>query len=296
MPLYTYEAADRLGKKVSSSKEAASETELKSALKDEGLVPIRIRVEERREAFSLKGISKKDLLAFTQELGNLLESGLPIDRAIYVLSEHSGKATMRTILKEIYIDVQRGQSLSQALQKHKVFPRVYVNMVRAGEMGGIMEAVIRRLASFLETTVAFREELTSALIYPVLLTGVGGLAVAVLMIYVIPKFAEIFSDMGTALPAPTLLLLAISNWFVSYWWVLAGLAVLAAALVKTYSKTAEGRYFLDGLKLRTPLVSAVHMKLIIARFARTLGTLLHSGVPTGRHKGLARGGGQRGGL
>ncbi len=279
MPLYSYEAADRYGKKVSASIEAEDETALKSELKKEGLIPLRIKPVERREGPMISRITRKDLLVFTQELGNLLESGLPIDRAIYILSEHSGKPTMRSILQEVYIDIQRGQSLSQALAKHKIFPRVYVNMVKAGEIGGIMEAVIRRLAAFLETTVAFREELTSALIYPLLLTGVGGLAVAVLMIYVVPKFAQIFEDMGQALPLPTLVLLGISGWVASYWWAIVALIVAGVFLIKSYSRTAEGRFFMDGLKLKTPVVSGIHMKIIIARFARTLGTLLASGVP-----------------
>jgi general secretion pathway protein F len=279
MPTYSYEAADRAGKKVSASAEAENEADLRNSLRKEGLVPIKIKLEERREGFTISRITRKDLLVFTQELANLLDSGLPIDRAIYVLSEHSGKSPLREILKEAYIDIQRGQSLSQALSKHKVFPRVYVNMVKAGEMGGILEAVIRRLAVFLETTVAFREELISALIYPILLTGVGGLAVAVLMIYVIPKFAQIFEDMGQALPTPTLILLGVSNWLMSYWWAALAAVGFVAFLIRGYSKTAEGRLFMDGLKLKTPVVSNIHMKLVIARFSRTLGTLLHSGVP-----------------
>ncbi|MEJ2314915.1 MAG: type II secretion system F family protein [Nitrospirota bacterium] len=279
MPTYKYEAADRQGKKVTATAEAGGEADLLDRLNKEGLVPIKIKRLKRKESFTFSKISSKDLLVFTQELGNLLESGLPIDRAIYVLSQHSGKPSLRAILEEVYVDVQRGQSLSQAMAKHKIFPRVYVNMVRAGELGGILEAVIRRLASFMETSVAFKEELTSALIYPLLLTCVGGLAVAVLMIYVIPQFAKIFEDMGQSLPTPTLVLLAISHWFVNYWWALAVGAVGAFFVVKSYARTSEGRLFIDGLKLRTPVVRNIHMKLVIARFSRTLGTLLQSGVP-----------------
>jgi general secretion pathway protein F len=279
MPLYSYEAADRTGKKVSASTESESESALRSELRKDGLVPIQIKLVERREGFALSRISRKDLLVFTQELANLLESGLPIDRSIFVLSEYSEKPMLREILKEVYIDIQRGQSLSQALSKHKIFPRVYVNMIKAGEIGGILDAVVRRLALFLETTVAFREELISALIYPLLLTGVGGLAVAVLMIYVIPKFAQIFEEMGQALPTPTLILMGVSNWLVSYWWVVFVVIGLAAFLIRQYSRTAEGRLFLDGMKLKVPVIRSIHMKLVIARFSRTLGTLLHSGVP-----------------
>lgn len=279
MPIYKYEAADRRGKKVTASAEAESETDLRSELRKEGLVPIKIEHRERRKDITFSRISSKDLLVFTQDLGNLLESGLTIDRAIFVLSQHAGKPTLRAILQEIYVDVQRGESLSQAMAKHKIFPGVYVNMIRAGELGGILEAVIRRLASFLETSVAFREELTSAMIYPLLLTGVGGLAVAVLMIYVIPQFAGIFEDMGQSLPTPTLVLLGISDWFVKYWWALVAGAAGAFFLMKSYSRTSEGRLFIDGLKLRTPVIRNIHMKLVVARFSRTLGALLQSGVP-----------------
>jgi general secretion pathway protein F len=152
-------------------------------------------------------------------------------------------------------------------------------MIRAGEVGGILEKVLRRLSAFLETTAAFKEEVISALIYPALLTTVGGLAVAVLMLYVVPKFAQIFEDMGQALPLPTLMLLGLSNWFASYWWLIAGIAAASVLLLKSYSKTSEGRFFMDGLKIRVPVVRGLHMKLVIARFSRTLGTLLQSGVP-----------------
>lgn len=279
MPLYSYEAADRAGKKVSASTEAESEATLRSQLRKDGLMPLQIKLVERREGFTISRINRKDLLVFTQELANLLESGLPIDRAIFVLSEYSEKQTLREILKEVYIDIQRGQSLSQAMSKHKIFPRVYVNMVKAGELGGILDAVVRRLAVFLETSVAFREELISALIYPLLLVGVGGLAVAVLLIYVIPEFAKIFEDAGQALPTPTLILISASNWFVNYWWAVLAVTGVAAFLLRSYSRTAEGRVFIDGLKLKAPVVKNIHVKLVIARFSRTLGTLLHSGVP-----------------
>jgi general secretion pathway protein F len=152
-------------------------------------------------------------------------------------------------------------------------------MVRAGETGGILEQVLRRLAGFLETSVAFRDEIASALIYPILLTSVGGAAVTVLMIYVVPKFAQIFTDMGQALPGPTKMLMDTSDALVSYWWLIAGALALAVAAVRTYVRTEEGRLFMDGLKTRLPVISALHMKVVIARFSRTLGTLLQSGVP-----------------
>jgi general secretion pathway protein F len=186
---------------------------------------------------------------------------------------------MRSIIRDVYIDIQKGNTLSYAIGRHRLFPRVYINMIRAGESGGILETVIKRLVAFLETTISFREEVTSAMIYPILLTTVGGLAVAVLMLYVIPNFAKIFTDMGQALPLPTQMLITVSNGFAAYWWI--GLLLVAGAVMslRGYVKTAEGRTAIDSLKLRIPVLRKLTMKMIIARFSRTFGTLLQSGVP-----------------
>ncbi len=279
MPLYTYEAVDSSGRKVRDNASFSDEASLKSMLREKGLIPLSIKISASKELSFLERVTSKDLLTFTQELGNLLDSGLPIDRALYVLAEYSGKKSFRTIIREVYIDIQKGNTLSYAMGRHKVFPRVYVNMIKAGESGGILETVIKRLVVFLETTIAFKEEITSAMIYPILLTTVGGLAVAVLMLYVIPNFSKIFTDMGQALPLPTVILIKASGAFASYWWV--GLLSIAAAvlLVRNYAKSAEGRAYIDDVKLKIPFVKRLSMRLIISRFSRTLGTLLQSGVP-----------------
>lgn len=279
MPVYYYEASDREGRKSKAEAEALDETALREELREKGLVPLSISRKKARRAGLFKRVTRKDILTFTQEMGSLLESGLPVDRALYVLAEHAEKAELREVIRQVYVDIQQGQSLSQALSRHRVFPRLYVNMIRAGEAGGILEVVIKRLAAFLETVVALREETVSALIYPALLTLVGGLAVVVLMLYVVPKFSVIFADMGQALPLPTLILLTVSDWFVSYWYILAAAGAGGALLLEAYLRTSEGRLVLDGLKLKAPLVRDVHLKLAIARFSRTLGTLLQSGVP-----------------
>ncbi|MEK7196629.1 MAG: type II secretion system F family protein, partial [Nitrospirota bacterium] len=270
------------------SLDALNEDAIKSDLRVRGLIPLSIKPVEAKNVSLFERVTQKDLLIFTQELGNLLESGLPVDRALYVLSESSEKKTFRAIIREVYIDIQRGQSLSQALSKHKIFPGLYVNMIKAGEAGGILEAVIKRLASFLETSATFREEMTSALVYPMVLTIVGGLAVVFLMLYVIPKFAKIFADMGQALPLPTTILLNISTFFISYWWAVAGLVTIAVIATRRYIMTSEGKTFVDSLKLKTPVIKRLNLKLIIARFSRTLGTLLQSGVPILEAIGISR--------
>ena len=288
MPLFSYEAVDSNGNKIRESLDALNEDAIKSDLRLRGLIPLSIKPVDAKNVSLFERVTQKDLLIFTQELGNLLESGLPVDRALYVLSESSEKKTFRAIIREVYIDIQRGQSLSQALSKHKIFPGLYVNMIKAGEAGGILEAVIKRLASFLETSATFREEMTSALVYPMVLTIVGGLAVVFLMLYVIPKFAKIFADMGQALPLPTTILLNISTFFISYWWAVAGLVTIAVIATRRYIMTSEGKTFVDSLKLKTPVIKRLNLKLIIARFSRTLGTLLQSGVPILEAIGISR--------
>ena len=279
MPLYTYEAIDSSGKKVKETISSNDEDTLKSTLRGMGLVPLSIRISAARESSFFQRISSEDILIFTQELGNLLDSGLPIDRALYVLSEHSEKKALRAIIKEVYVDIQKGNTLSNAMGKHKVFPRLYINMIKAGEAGGILDVVIKRLVVFLETSINFKKEIVSALIYPILLTAVGGMAVAVLMLYVIPNFSKIFSDMGQALPLPTMLLIRASSLFADYWWVVLGGVLALIVLIRGYARTAEGKNYIDSLQLKLPVLNKLSMKFIIARFARTFGTLLQSGVP-----------------
>lgn len=281
MPLYAYEAADRAGKKLSATMEAPDELTVRDRLKDMGLIPLAIKpVAERGKAYSFSKITTKDLLTFTEELANLLEAGLPLDRAVFVLSNHAEKEVLRNVLGEVYKDIQRGQSLSQAFTRHpQVFPRIYVNMVRAGEVGGILDSVLKRLASFLETSVSFQEELTSALVYPIVLTVVGFMAVMIILLFVVPRFSVMFEDMGQALPLPTLILLHISQIIKAWWWALVGALAGVVLLVRAYFQTSEGRVLMDTIKLNIPLLSSLHMKSLIARFSRTLGTLLQSGVP-----------------
>ncbi len=280
MPLYTYEAVDSSGRKIKESASYSDETSLKSYLREKGLIPLSIAAASGSKKEGLfERITLKDLKTFTQELGNLLDSGLPIDRALYVLSEHAEKKSLRGIIREVYIDIQKGNTLSFSMGKHKIFPKVYVNMIKAGEMGGILEQVIKRLVTFLETTIAFKEEITSALIYPILLTTVGGLAVAVLMLYVVPRFATIFTSMGQALPFSTMILIKISSIFATYWWAFGGGLIVSIFAIRAYARTPEGKVFFENLKLKIPVMRKINMKLIISRFSRTFGTLLQSGVP-----------------
>ncbi|RME63818.1 MAG: type II secretion system protein GspF, partial [Nitrospirae bacterium] len=186
---------------------------------------------------------------------------------------------MREVIQALQRDIQRGRSLSEALAQHNCFPKVYVNMVRAAEAGGFLEVVLRRIASFLETTGRFKEELISAMVYPAILFVVAIVAVAVMMVYVVPKFTLIFEEMGESLPLSTEILIFISALVGRLWWFVITGCLVGVVLVLRYRKTPEGRLKTDALLLHLPLVGSLQRKVFISRFTRTLGTLLKAGVP-----------------
>jgi general secretion pathway protein F len=219
-------------------------------------------------------------MTFTQQLGALLEAGLPLDRSLSILTDVTEKNGMKEIIRDILSNIQKGNSISDSLARHqKVFPPIYTNMVKAGEAGGVLEQVIARLAEYLENSQRIMEEVRSALIYPAILTFVGGGAVAFLLTFVVPKFTQIFKEMGQNLPVPTVILLSISNGLRGYWWLLLGVVIIILLGVKKFIKSEEGRSWWDALILRTPLFGDLARKTAVSRFARTLGTLLNSGVP-----------------
>jgi len=230
--------------------------------------------------FSLRRVAGRDLVALTQQLATLLEAGLPVDRALAIQAELAPNRHVRTIMTDILRTVRGGASLADALAKHhpRPFSRLYVNMVRAGEKGGVLETTLRRLAEFLEESQEFRDALVSALIYPVLLTGVGAAAVAFLMTFVIPRFATIFKDLGATIPLPTLILLNVSGAIQRYWWLLAVIGLAGLIASRMLLSRPAGRLKVDRLLLGLPVVGDVVVKTDVARFTRILGTLLKSGV------------------
>lgn len=285
MPVFVYKAADRQGRTIGGVMEAADASAVVERLHREEYFPIEVAPQTERRAFwpalGHGRIRHRELLAFTQQLATLLEAGVPLDRALSVLQEVVATPSLKAMVVDLLRSVQSGASLSEALAKHhpRPFSRLYINMVRAGEKGGVLEVTLRRLAEFLEAAQEFREAIISALIYPALLTSVGGAAVVFLLTFVIPRFAEIFADLGQAIPLSTQILLTVSQTLTSYWWVLAVLAVGALLGVRMILATREGRLAWDRACLRLPLVGEVVLELEVSRFARTLGTLLRSGVP-----------------
>jgi len=286
--VFAYRAADRRGQTIDGVMEAADPRAVIERLQRDAYFPIEIVAQGQPRRFlglawqdmGRGRVASRDLVTFTQQLATLVEAGLPLDRALAIQAELAPTARLRAIVGDVLRSVQGGSSLADALGKHhpRPFSRLYINMVRAGEKGGVLEITLRRLAGLLEESQDFRDALVSALIYPVLLSAVGTAAVIFLMTFVIPRFASIFQDLGTAIPLPTLVLLEASGIVQRYWWLLALVAVGGLLVGRMVLSTAGGRLGADRLLLRLPVVGEVIMKSEVARFTRILGTLLRSGV------------------
>ncbi|MCP4689937.1 MAG: type II secretion system protein GspF [Desulfobacterales bacterium] len=291
MPTFTYKASDAAGKIVTGSMEADDEKGVVAGIHDMGCIPMRIkrrggpRVDLRTlmsgsVSGMFSGVGGKDVLAFTRDLSSLLAAGLPMDRSLSILIDVAEKEKFKEVVGDILKSVRGGAYLSDSLEKFPgIFSRFYVNMVRAGEAGGVLEPVLARMSTFLENAEELKDYIKSAMVYPAFLVCVGGLSIIILMTFVIPKFSVIFEDLGAAIPLSTRLLLDFSDFLRSFWW-----AVLAGAGVtwfyfKRYANTPSGRLTLDQKKLTLPVVGDFVKKNEMARFARTLGTLIQSGVP-----------------
>ncbi|MGH7323407.1 MAG: type II secretion system F family protein [Candidatus Rokuibacteriota bacterium] len=285
MPVFVYRAADRRGQTVDGVMEAPDARAVVERLQRDAYYPIQVAPHaDRRGWFSgpLSGrVRQRELLAFTQQLATLFEAGVPLDRALTILEELSSHPRLRIIVSDLLRTVRGGGSLSDALAKHhpRPFSRLYINMVRAGEKGGVLEVALRRLAEFLESRAAFTEALVSALIYPMVVTVVGAGAIVFLLTFVLPRFATIFADLKQTVPLPTQIVLDISAAVREYWWLGAVVAFGLILAWRVWTGTPEGRLAWDRMLLRLPRLGDLRLKVETARFTRTLGTMLKSGVP-----------------
>jgi general secretion pathway protein F len=295
VPTFAYRAADRQGQTIDGVMEAPDVRGVVERLQRDAYFPIRIAPQDERSGFKLalprRGrINRREVLTLTHQLGTLVEAGLPLDRALVILEDLSPNARLRAIVTDLLKSVRGGSSLAEAMAKHqpRPFSRLAVNMVRAGEKGGVLEATLKRLAELLEETQEFKEALVSALIYPILLTAVGAAAVVFLLTFVIPRFVDIFKDLGQSLPLPTQILLAVSGAVQQYWWLFAMVVLVGALGIRLLLGSQAGRWQWDRILLRLPLLGDVVLKTETARFARVLGTLLKSGVPVLTALGVVR--------
>ncbi len=229
------------------------------------------------------GLTDKDLVVFTRQFGTMINAGLPLVQCLEILSTQSENKVLRETVGEVKGQVEAGSTFSDALRRYpKVFDELYVNMVHAGEVGGLLDTILTRLAKHIEKAMKLKGQIKSAMIYPSAIIGVAAIVITVLMIWVIPIFAKMFEELSSGkmgLPGPTQLVIDMSNAFQSYWYVMLGLIVASVMAVKKYYATPSGRMAIDKLLLKAPIVGDLIRKASVAKFTRTLGTLLSSGVP-----------------
>jgi type II secretion system protein F len=283
---YVYKAATPNGQTVEGLMDGKDEKAIVQSLQELGYIPVRISSREEQSppvrllSFLPQRVGIKNLLVLTQELSTLISAGLPIDRSLNILGTLTENNRLKDVIKDVLKRIEEGNSLAEALGHHpRIFSRLYVNMVKAGESGGFLETILSRLVRYLQSTKELREYLVSVMIYPLILTAVSGISITILVTFVIPRFARIFSDMGQALPLPTQIMLSLSHYFRDYWWVILGAIGLVYAGLKFYTQDEERKWSWDRFKLRWPGLGMLIRKVEVARFSRTLGTLLQSGVP-----------------
>ncbi len=282
MPVFSYRATTLAGAIVEGVIEAADATVATERLRNSGVIPLSITSadrERRGDRRLFRGGRRKDqMLTFTAELSALLGAGLPLDRSLNILSEISEERQMKGLISDILRTIREGGSFSDALQKHPArFSTIYVNMVRAGESGGVLDAVLDKLNEFLESAKELKDSVVSAMIYPSILVVTGGASIIILMTYILPRFSTIFAELGGSLPLATRMLLAVSSFLSVFWWAIPAAAAAIVIGLRAYLRTEPGRYARDRFLLR--VTGQIIPKLETARFARTLGTLLQSGVP-----------------
>jgi type IV pilus assembly protein PilC len=284
MPHFAYTAIDSNGKQVKQVVEADSESTVVSRLREQSLHVVEVRETKQAKAgggsFGKKKMKPKSLVVFSRQFATMIDAGIPILRCMEILTWQCKDIALKEVLEQIFVDVKSGIPLNEAMTKHpNIFSKLYVNMVRAAEVGGILDIILDRLSTFLEYEADVRAKIKSAMMYPVMVLVFSQLMLFALFTFVLPRFKDIFKGMDVELPAITKFLFGIGD-FMQAHWVKMILAMIAAFFAfKYWSKTPGGRYKVDWLKLRMPIVGDLSLKMSVARFCRTFGTLLNSGVP-----------------
>jgi general secretion pathway protein F len=286
LPLFRYKAVTPTGEVQEGDLEGMTQAGVVERIQSMGLMPILVEETSSRataksglSAFGKASVSQKDVAVFTQEIATLLKAGLPLDRCLEILIGLSANEPVRQLMAQMREEVRGGAALSKAMEAHPhVFSRFYLNMIRAGEAGGALDVVLQRLNEFMERSRELRDTVKSALIYPAILVGVAVLSVVVLLMWVVPQFSQMFEESGKALPMPTQIVIAAGDFFRNYWWAVIAVVFGVYAWFVRQMQAPASRYRWDKRLLGLPLVGDLIGKLEVARFSRTLGTLLGNGV------------------
>ncbi len=288
MPVFEYVAINKNGRNIKGSIDAENPRVAKQKLKGQGLYPTSMKeaskaklakTQDIRQFFTSESLSVPELAVATRQLATLVSAGLPLVSALNALADQTDSQVLRRIVVDIREDVEEGSSLAKALGKFpKSFPRLYINLVAAGEASGNLDRVLTNLADYLERQVELRRKVSSALLYPILMLFVCSAVIIALLVFVIPKIVEIFKKQGAQLPLPTQITIGVSNLLIDYWYLLILLIAGFIFTLRWYYRQPAGRSRIDEILLRLPLFGSLYTKVSTARVAATLGTLLGSGV------------------
>ena len=286
MPKFSWEARTRTGGVQKGVMEAASATVVEAQLKKYGFTNISIN-EQAKVGFLQASqvrrrgkIETKDLVVFTRQFATMIDSGLPLVQCLEILAGQQENKTFKEILYKVKESVESGSTFADALGKHpKAFDQLYVNLVAAGEVGGILDTILNRLAAYIEKAMKLKKQVKGAMVYPITIMSIAVVVVGVILIFVIPTFAKMFADFGGELPAPTKIVIALSNFLLKYIIVIIAAFFGIVTAIKKYYATPDGRKKIDRMALKAPIVGPLIRKVAVAKFTRTLGTMVSSGVP-----------------
>ncbi len=281
MPMFEYTARAPSGQIQKGQLDVPSKDEVSAYLRKNRLILVNVREAPKQISFSFGGqrIRTRDIVIFTRQFATMINAGLPLVQSLNILAQQTENKALRDVTKAVVYDVESGHTLADAFSKHpKAFTDLYVNMVAAGEAGGILDTILLRLATFLEKNDALVRKVKGAMVYPGVIISVAIIAIAVLLVFVIPTFENMFASAGMELPLPTRIVIGMSNGLINYWW----MAILAIGglifAIRQYYSTSNGRRQIDGMMLRAPVLGDLLRKSAVSRFTRTLGTLVSSGV------------------
>ncbi len=276
--LFVWEGKDKNGKVVRGEMRAGGESVVSASLRRQGILVTKVK---KRRTSGGRSIKQKDIAIFTRQLATMMKAGVPLLQSFDIVARGSTNPRMTKLLNDIRNDVETGTSLSSAFRKHPLhFDSLYCNLVEAGEAGGILEALLDRLAIYQEKTLAIKQKIKSALMYPVAVMVVAFVVLTVIMIFVIPAFEDVFKAFGGELPAPTQAVIAMSKFFVSYWWAIFGFLGLGGYFFfESWKRSEKMQMFMDRLLLKVPVFGELINKSVIARWTRTLSTMFAAGVP-----------------
>lgn len=283
MPNFEWKGKNRAGQATSGTLTAESKAAVVAVLRKEQITVTSIREKGKEVAIPRLrgvGVNQKELAIFTRQFSVMIDAGLPLVQCLEVLGSQQENRTFQRIILQVRQDVEAGATLSEAMKKHStVFDDLYTNMVAAGEAGGILDTILQRLAQYIEKSVKLRAQVRSAMIYPIAVLVIAAVVVMIILWKVIPTFAALFSSLGAELPLPTRITIMLSNFVVRMGWLIIVFVVAIYYLIRQYHKTENGRRTIDGIILKMPVLGVLFKKIAIARFTRTLGTLITSGVP-----------------